>query len=372
MPRCKRDGQSFMSTNRLVSYARTLHRWAGGILAILLILISGTGTLLIWKNTYVSVVFPRSETSFERSIDTISKLVLSVEDTFGAEAIRRIEFGDHQLALSKLYLVDGRSAYVASDGRIVDEWVPNGRPEDWLLDLHHRLLTGQTGLIIVGTAGIATIVLIVAGLIAFWPTRRAWQNGLRLQSLAKAQVLRVHRNIGILLAAPILVIVLAGILLAFPQTARSALLWPHLNNDTYGEDFGDGVDNISGQAEAAWPRVIARAAAVFPDGEVTGLEWPVDSDLKRVLIRTKGEWSGSGASSVTVTSFDGYMDLRIDAKTLPAAERLYNFSGALHRSDVGGVLYNVIQSMIGLGLIYLAVLGLFSLVRSAVGPDRKH
>lgn len=351
-----------MSFKKVTKAARVVHRWMGASLALLLILVSATGTLLIWKNTYLSFVFLQSNVAFERDIDSLARIALSADKAFGEAEISRIEFGDQNFGLSKVYLVDKRSAYIAPDGEVLEVWEPNGRFEDWLLDLHHRLLTGTTGLYVVGFAGIATLVLIAAGLIAYWPARRAWRSGFALRNFKRAELLRLHRNTGILLALPIATVIFAGVIVAFPETSRAAFFWPYVNDDNYGQNFGDGVDDISGSSETSWSTVIARAAAVFPGAEITGLAWPEGTGVKRVLIRERGEWSERGNSSVHITDYDGYMDLRIDARTLPIGEKSYNFLGTLHRSSLGGRIYDVIQTFIGLCLMGLGILGLISFV----------
>ncbi|MEI8667857.1 PepSY domain-containing protein [Pseudoalteromonas sp. B131b] len=41
----------------------------------------------------------------------------------------------------------------------------------WLYNLHFSLLTGSTGIIIVGYIGIATLILLISGLLAWWPKK---------------------------------------------------------------------------------------------------------------------------------------------------------------------------------------------------------
>lgn len=105
-----------MFLKKVMKMARVIHRWMGASLAVLLILVSATGTLLIWKNTYLGFVFPQSALAFERSIEPMATIALSADASFGEAAISRIEFGGQSFGLSKVYLVDKRSAYIAPDG----------------------------------------------------------------------------------------------------------------------------------------------------------------------------------------------------------------------------------------------------------------
>jgi uncharacterized iron-regulated membrane protein len=168
------------------------------------------------------------------------------------------------------------------------------------------------------------------------------------------------------LAAPLFILILSGVFLTFPTISRSAFLWFH-NPAQYGETFGDGVDDLEGGAESTWSRAIARALAVFPDAQITALTWPIDGNERVIHVRTTGEWAETGNSRVQITVPDGYMDIRIDATNLPAGERTYNLLAALHSSKLGGLFYAVIQTVLGLGAAWLALLGFVSFMRKPRG-----
>lgn len=117
-----------------------LHAWVGATLALLLVLIAATGTALVWKDSYVQMSFPDEAVDLKRNIDNLAQLAESAEAAFGKQAIHRIRFGDDSNGVSLVEIVNRRAAYMAAYGTIPDECEPNGRLEDWLLDLHHRLL----------------------------------------------------------------------------------------------------------------------------------------------------------------------------------------------------------------------------------------
>ncbi|MGJ8623437.1 MAG: PepSY-associated TM helix domain-containing protein [Yoonia sp.] len=345
-------------------FVRQIHKWFGAILALFLIVIAMSGTALIWKDVYLRLVFAQPVQTID--VETVTYIALAAERAFGIEGINTASL-NASAHLARLSLVDGKAAYMALDGAVLDIWEENGRPEDWLLDLHHRFLSGTRGLYVAGTVGLTALGLIFLGLISYWPARRGWRHGLVPRGTARPSLRAAHRNSGAVLAAPLFILIFAGVVLTFPATARAIFLWGS-DPDIYGEAFADGVDDLEGRDEATWPRAILRAAKVFPDGEITGLVWPIGGNERQILIRDAGEWNTSGNSSVQITVPDGYMDLRIAAAELPVGARAYNLMAPLHRSELGGWIYKILQSMLGLGLVWLGGLGLTSFVRSFWQP----
>jgi uncharacterized iron-regulated membrane protein len=353
-------GADQLKTGFIIRFARQAHRWIGAILALFMILIALSGTVLIWKDVYLRSVFPQPVQTID--VDAVTRVALAAERAFGTEGINAAILNP-TTHMARLSLVGGKAAYMALDGTVLDIWEPNGRPEEWLLDLHHRFLSGTQGLYVAGFMGLAALVVIVLGLFAYWPARRGWRQGLMLRGTARHYLRAAHRNSGTVLAAPLFILILAGVVLTFPATARAIFLWQS-DADSYGDSFADGVDDLEGAAEATWPRAILRAAAVFPNGQITGLVWPIGGNERVILVRDTGEWNNSGNSSVQITMPGGYMDLRIAASDLPVGERAFNLMAPLHRSELGGVTYKIVQSALGFGLIWLGVLGLLSFLRS--------
>lgn len=347
--------------------ARTVHAWIGASLALLIILIAATGTVLIWKEAYIRMAFAQHAQGLERDVDTLARIVLAAESAFDAQSIDRIRFGNSDLGISRLDLINKHAAYIAADGTVLEEWGPNGRPEDWVLDLHHRLLTGTTGLYVVGFAGIAVLVMILAGLVVYWPKRRHWRVGILPRSVKRPQLLLSHRNLGFLLILPIAIIHVSGVVLTFPDQARTVFY--STEEESYGASFGEGVDLLSGQSENTWARTLIRAEAVFPNAEITSLIWPNLTENKVITMRNSGEWDNRGNSSVHITAFDSMMGLRIDAGSLPSGERAFYGMRTLHTGGFRGWIYDLFLTAAGIGIVYLALIGLITFV-SARLPKR--
>lgn len=72
---------------------RFVHAWTGAILSLLLILISLSGVLLVWKEDYISLVFSDAAGPFARNVAATARIAAAAETAFGDAAIARVDFG---------------------------------------------------------------------------------------------------------------------------------------------------------------------------------------------------------------------------------------------------------------------------------------
>ncbi len=161
----------------LFRLCRTIHAWGGAALALLILLISLTGTLLVWKQEYLTWDLPQARADFVPSPEALAVIATAAEARFKRNTIKQIDFASEDFALSKVLLSDSSFAFLDTQGRLVGRWAMNTRFEDWLYDLHHRLLLGMIGLTIAGLSGLLMALLVVVGVIIFWPLRRGWGRG---------------------------------------------------------------------------------------------------------------------------------------------------------------------------------------------------
>ena len=225
----------------ILKLIRTLHAWAGMTLALLLLLSSVTGTLLIWKEDYVKLVTPAAQVDFTPSPAALARIAEAVEAGFENNDILNIQFATAEFPLTKVTLYDTNYAYLDIQGNVVDEWHMNERFEEWLYDLHHRLLLDDLGLTITGLAAMALIILVLLGVISFVPLRRQFARGIVPKSVKRSELVTSHRNLGILIAWPLLLTLITGVILAFPYEAEELLLDEHRRSEEYSDNMVVGL-----------------------------------------------------------------------------------------------------------------------------------
>lgn len=353
--------------NRFLALTRSVHAWAGAVLALLLMLVSLTGTLLLWKDSYLKLTVPQARVEFTPEPEALAHIALGIEAVLDPEAILSIEFATADLPLTYVVTADEEYAYFDSQGMLVDRWQGNGRFEEWLYDLHHRLLLGDDGLLVIGISAMATVVLVFLGLLSYWPFRRGWRHGLLPASLTRDALRSSHRNLGLVLAAPLLMTLLTGIVLVFPAQTEELLLEELRVTQEYSDAMTIGLDTVSGGSSGDWVPAMQRALAVFPGASIRSVQPPGYFNYYRVLgLQQAGEFNRKGMSKVYIDPEAGYMDVRIDALALPAIERAYNAVYPLHTGDAGSVLYRIFLTLLGAGLFLLSAAGLYSFTRRFV------
>ncbi|NIW25590.1 MAG: hypothetical protein GWN29_14040 [Gammaproteobacteria bacterium] len=117
-----------------------MHAWGAAALGLFVLLSSLTGVLLVWKQTYLKLAIPEARVEFEPEPAALARIVESIEAQFNVDDIGLIQLATRDFPLTKVTLAGTRYAYVDVEGNVVAEWFMNERWEEWLYDLHHRLL----------------------------------------------------------------------------------------------------------------------------------------------------------------------------------------------------------------------------------------
>jgi uncharacterized iron-regulated membrane protein len=348
-------------TNQLL---RTLHAWGGATLALLMLLVSFTGSLLVWRLDYVRLTTPEARVHYHPTVESLALIAQRVETRFGTDAARQIEFPTTAFPLGRVTLDGSRYAYVDVQGKVVAEWKLNGRWEELLYDLHHRLLLENFGLTLVGCAALAMVVLVVAGVVTFWPMRRGFRWRFWPRSGAIRHLREAHRNTGIVVALPLLMSLVTGALLAFPEQSQRLLLDP-FRAENYGEEFGENLDEVSGPGTGDWLPALQRASRSFPGAAIRSAQFANALAESRIIgLQQQGELSPQGLSKVYIDAQGGFMDVRIDNQALAWQERVFNAAYPLHTARFDNLGYKLLLTASGLLVSCISVLGLAGFIRS--------
>ena len=331
---------------------RTAHAWAGAVLCILLAVLALSGTLLVLKADYLRLTFPEARQPLDLSPQRLGATISVIETQLAGEGISYVSVADQNASLHKVVFKDGGGAYVSQDGAVVDRWTKNGRVEEWLFDLHHYLLAGNTGKLIAGVAAVAAVLLIISGLVIVWPALRvfAWRGW--PQSGKRQHLLANHRDLGVIFAAPLLVLTVTGASLVFSEQARALMAFLPTDNGQFVA-VGEAQDG-----DVNWPRVFEVAKTQFPDAVPRIVSWPrADRKSASLRVRREAEWHQNGR---TYLYFNPATDALVgaqDALKLDTRERVFNTFYPLHSAGVGGRLYDLVSFASGLVLAALGCIG---------------
>ena len=345
---------------RLVS--SKLHLWVGLALGLVLVVLSVTGSALVFRHEVDRALNPgllRVEPAGAPA--PLAAAVGAAERAAGAD-VRLVRLPRQPGHALEAWLTDGRQAYV--DPYRADVLGLRGTEEgamNVLFALHAELLGGTTGGLVVGAIGLLTLLLAATGLVLWWPARFRWGRLRRALAVEwKKGPWRLnydlHQAGGFWTAAFLVVVAATGSALIYYQATGSIL-----NAATRSE--APPPPPTVGPAEAALaPGVLdgalATARRVLPDAEPTFVTPPTSEGAPlAVRLKTPEEWHPNGRSYVYLAPATGRV-LRVDdAREAPAGARVLHLAYPLHIGAFGGGWVRVLYVLLGLSPAVLSVTG---------------
>ena len=204
-----------------------IHLWMGIALGLYVVMISLTGSALVYRREIAAAVGPMRVTPREHRLtaEELNSVVQRTYPGFSIEGVFTPRSG-RQLALDRAIEV-----HLRRGDRTVDRFFNPYTGADlgnsnqtllsfilWLADLHDNLLAGETGRLINGIAAILVTLLTCAGAIIWWPGIRNWQRSLTIDWKRKHYGLNwsLHSAIGFWMLALVLLWGISGIYFSFP------------------------------------------------------------------------------------------------------------------------------------------------------------
>jgi uncharacterized iron-regulated membrane protein len=350
---------------------RRFHLCIGGLLAIPLVMIGLTGSVLVFEQeltAWLDPVPPADASGPSHSLrdiiaaaasvappDYVATLV-TVPDALGKAA--EVRFADKQRGPGP----SGLQIFVDPSSLAV---LAVHRPSESLLRriflLHANLMMqDRSGRSIIGWFGVAMCILGASGLVLWWPARRNWRTGFTIRRGTRGAVLlrEIHGAVGIWSLAVFMVVSFTGVWLAFPQTfnglAASSLGARDLRPGAAGIAVQPqpGVDALDIDAAASL------ALAEVPESQLDFVALPARADqpLRVALAPASG-----GALPITV--FIDPWRKRIaalrDPRDFTVAERVVGWMHGLHEGRGFGPAWRVLVFISGLLPAFFAGTGLW-------------
>lgn len=237
--------------------------------------------------------------------------------------------------------------FSADGGRVVRAEPWGGYLMSWLYELHMHLLAGETGGRIVGWSGVATLVLLITGIIAWWP-RRSWRKALAFKRRA-APIRRLrdlHKHFGLWSSALLLILVATGVLLALPAVKTQVIGATVAAPDKVPAPRS--TESEGRQIPVA--RALAAAHRAVPDARLAFIDAPGAGDEPfRIRVQVPGDpHRRFPGSFIFVDQYSGRVLAVHDIRHGNAGTRVSAWIRTLHDGSVGGVAARILAALIGL------------------------
>jgi uncharacterized iron-regulated membrane protein len=161
-----------------------VHLWVGLVLALYLIVIGFTGSILVFRSE-LERLSRQNFWMLQRRSGSLANIATVVENIETAYPGRRITTvfvpnQDSPVFLADLLGRHGRTTIAADpiSGAVLQEVHPEKSWLNFVQDLHITLLIGPKGRMINGIGGAFLFLLNVTGLVIWWPGIRSWKRAL--------------------------------------------------------------------------------------------------------------------------------------------------------------------------------------------------
>ena len=353
-----------------------IHTWLGISLGLFWALQGLTGATLVFNRDLQDAAFARPS---QAAMESLDQVIARSSAAAGARVTKLESFGpDPRLLLAyyqsthgeRTLVIDGRDGTVL-DRRNPDAQLPSGGATwGWLLRLHESLLLGDSGLLIVGTSGSFLLASLLVGLWnAGWFGKLHAAAGMTRLRATRPRLKGWHRLIGIAAAPALIIMVSAGIYLAFAPELRSVLAETAGYRPPYKPKPRTAPPMIRFSAQQAY----AIARAHFPGSTLVRIALPSAKSPVYFfrLLQPDDNRRWAGTSTVAIDPASGAIVDAYDSRKGPLANRLTDAIYSVHTGDVGGVVGRLFVLLAGLSLPAIAVTGAITWFRRGRGTRNR-
>ncbi len=202
-----------------------IHLWCGIAIGLYVLMISVTGSVLVFSNELFRAATPApiisKSTAPRLTDDQLKQAAMRVYPGYRVVKIGRAIDPDEAV---DVWLQRGhdiqRRLFDPRTGADLGGSVPTGiRLISRLLDLHDNLFAASAGRKVNAAGGLLTLVLALTGLVIWWPGMKNWRRSLSLHRGVgwKRVIWDLHSMLGIWTFAFILIFAVSGIYLGMPD-----------------------------------------------------------------------------------------------------------------------------------------------------------
>ncbi|MDN7125620.1 PepSY-associated TM helix domain-containing protein [Pseudidiomarina terrestris] len=332
-----------------------VHKWLGLTLSLWVVLVSLTGTLLLYKTELLQLQYPELRLAE----------VPSTADA--ARVFDRFQAGYAYLPRADkpwIEVVDaeGVTHYFDAAGSAVLARPHLGDWISWFVEFHHHLLLDELGKDLMGIFGLLSLLLVIAGMVRWWPRNWSWRvfsvrwHGPRSRQF-RATLWQLHRTSGVLALVPVAVLLLTGTAIMYAATVNSTLtaMFPQTQTRPTAE--------LPTASATNWQQRFAIAERFWPDQKPRLVYLQANAEgAYRMRLKYSDEWHPNGRSYLTFAA-QGPLISADDVRNKALGFQLSQLIYPLHVAAVGGIIWLLVTLLGGLVLMLLPVTGVWFWVK---------
>lgn len=321
-----------------------LHRWAGVLAGLVVLVIGVTGGALVFERAIQRWLrpdlYPKQATAKAERV-SIQSAIQTLRDKQPQGFVQGIRLPRDEKDALVLFAGPLAVHFDPHDGTLLGTRLRQGGWEQTMTKLHVNLMQGPTGGTVVVVATCITLGLALTGLWLWWPLRIF---GFRKGANFRRFNLDLHSVAGLYSSVFLLILGISGLTLRYlhgehPQPPRSPMAQPG------GERLS--VDEVVKRAEAALPG--ARAASIEMP--------PPQRPVMRVQLSFPEDGSPAGRSVAFISMLDGAVLGLHSSREGTLTQRYQMAQLSIHTGSIGGTATRWIAFLTCVALVLQIVSG---------------
>ncbi len=345
-----------------------IHSWVALIALIPLLVISITGSVLVFKSEIDGLLMPDSHFVVQQQANRlpIDTLITKTQKTYPEYVVGSWEIFNDDTA-DRVYLIkrgteDWYKFHLDQyTGNILSEPVGTSHYfTDWFLDLHYtfllndlKSLPGQTGTVLGFFFAVFFLVLGITGLIIY---RKCWQRLFSVRWRATLQIVLsdIHKMTGVI-GSPIIII------LAITGGYFNGAVWYHEVIEHAEEEHFVLTKNLYNE-EVSFQHVLDDSQKQIPSFNGTFLVMPLEPNENITLfgeVDTSNPLASEYANTVTYNKLTGEHMANWDIREVGVVWQVIDSFRKLHFGYFAGLISKIIWCVIGLSPVWLGGTGFY-------------
>jgi uncharacterized iron-regulated membrane protein len=225
-----------------------IHLWSGLILALYVLVMSVTGTVLIYRRELAKAFSTQPHIIAEAGPRmTIAELTEVARRTHPGYEVNRVFQSRNPDQPTEIWLDRGSTKiqrlfnpYTGAD--LGNSLNVGFRLVLWLVDLHDNLLSGRTGHLTNAVGGVCVTAICLSGIVIWWPGVKKWRRSLTIdwKSNLRSFNWSLHSALGFWSFAFIFMLGISGIYLSWPSPFNGIVDFfnpPESRTSRFGDEF---------------------------------------------------------------------------------------------------------------------------------------
>ena len=329
------------------------HHWCGLIVGLFLLVMSLSGSLLVFAEEIESAeISSFNKTNNESGAFFIDSSLRQVQSKYPGWEIRLYDQPKkNETIIYELRRdTESKKIYVHPTNGTILHVNENAKNElqRWLLLLHYTLFAGTTGKVAVFIIGLMFLITLFTGL---WVYRRSFVKVLSFKTRINKKSTRgtfssLHRIIGVWSIIFNLLMVFTGLVLSYQVATNALKMVPAKKITTAAPEIS--VDQVRNKVQAQYEDFNIHLVRIRPHSSQVQVLGRFDNDPT---------WYGHYYSGFVFDGITQEQESKIFMKDLPFTSRLIKMCGPLHFGNYGGLILKIFYSFLGLTPAFLSISG---------------